>query len=168
MEHGITFDHVNVRHSIALLLFKLVVVELILGASFFAVTIFFPSVSVYVFGAAVILKILFTIYIIVDWLDEYYEISETEIGHRKGTFIKHSENVKLEHLTSLRMEQGFLGKMFNYGTIQVHDWFRGRDYFLYQIHNPKKYEAVLTKLMPKADHTRKTARTHLIDDEENE
>lgn len=175
----ITFDHVNVRHSIVLLLFKLVVIEIIATAGvivfhsvLYAVWSYqttdepFVMFNIYVFIALALVKLLITAYVLVDWLDEYYEISTTEIGHRKGTFVKRNEKVKMEHLTSIRLEQGFLGRFFNYGTIKLHDWFRNRDYYLYQIHNPKRYEHVLTSLMPRADHSRKTIRNHIIEEEE--
>lgn len=175
----ISFKHVNVRQSIFLLLIKLVTVEVITAvviivfhSAMFAIKDLQNSAApaipfnIYIFLVLASLKMLLTGYIILEWYDEYYEISTTDVGHRKGFFFKRHETVKLEHLTSVKLEQGIIGKLFNYGTIRVHDWFQNRDYFLYQIHDPRKYERVLVHLMPTADHSRKTIREHVIEEEE--
>ena len=175
----ISFKHINVRQSIFLLLLKLITVEVItmiviivFHTAMFAIKDYQNSVvpiipfNMYLFLILAIIKTLLTGYIILEWYDEYYEISVDDVGHNKGFFFKRKERVKLEHLTSLKLEQGLLGKFFNYGTIRLHDWFQNRDYFLYQIHDPKKYEKVLLHLMPTADHSRKTIREHVIEDED--
>lgn len=176
----ITFDHINIRRSISILLFKLVVVELVAAVlvvafhgSMAAIETYqnaaepIFSFNVYVFSVLVLIKMAVAAYVILDWLDEYYEISATDISHKSGTIWKRHERVKLEHISSLKLEQGVFGKLFNYGTIRLNDWFRKRDYYLYQIHNPGKYEKTLARLLPDADHIRKTIREHVIEEEED-
>ncbi|MBI1863068.1 PH domain-containing protein [Candidatus Microgenomates bacterium] len=175
----ISFKHINIRQSIFLLLLKLVTLEVITATIIivFHVVMFaikdyqgtgspLVTFNVYIFVILSILKTLLTGYIILEWYDEYYELSGTDVGHKKGFFIKRHEQVKLEHLTSVKMEQGFFGRIFNFGTIRVHDWFQNKDYFLYQIHNPVKYERVLLHLMPTADHSRKIIRDHVTEEED--
>lgn len=174
----ISFKHINVRQSIFLLLLKLIIVEVIavtvvivFHTAMFVIKDYQSATTpiipfnVYVFMCLAVLKMLLTGYIILGWYDEYYEISATMVGHKKGFFVKRHEQVKLEHLTSVKLEQGLLGRLFNCGTIRVHDWFRNKDYYLYQIHNPKKYERVLVRLMPTADHSSKTIRDRIIEEE---
>lgn len=169
------FRHVNVRKSISLLLMRLITLEIITAV---AVIIFHyllinvenlnnPSVptitfNLYLFLPLVFLKLVLICYVILEWHEEYYEISATEVSHYRGYIFKHHEVIKLEHIASVKLEQGILGRVFNYGTIRLHSWYLNTDYFLYQIHNPNKYEHVLGEFTPKADRMKKVIREHII------
>ena len=93
----IDLPYVTVRQSIALLLLRLIVIEIL--ASFFVVIFngFLVSsvtndaiqpllvrfnVPIYIF--LVILKILLVIYVVLQWVNEYYRITPKEIIHKKG------------------------------------------------------------------------------------
>lgn len=178
-EKHLDFTHVNVRQSISLLLMKLMVFELIaaVGVIVFHTLLFAArnmqqsTTSVipfnpYIFLVLVLFKLAITAYIILEWHEEYYEISASTVGHYKGYLFKRHEEIKLEHIASVKLEQGLLGRIFNYGTIRLHSWFLGKDYYLYQIHNPRKYEHVLGQLTPLADKMRKVVREHTLEDDE--
>lgn len=175
---GLLFTHVNIRKSISLLLMKLVVIELIalvLIIVFYVLLLSAQTIqpvspllvfNPLIFSFFILGKLILMIYVVHDWHEEYYEISAQTVAHFKGDIFRRREVVRLDHIGSIKMEQGLFGRLFNFGTIRLHNWFLNRDYFLYQIHNPKKYEHLLEKLLPRADRMEKFVREHIVNDED--
>ncbi len=102
----------------------------------------------------------------VRWLEEYYEISDHSIMHRKGFLFKKEEEISFKHIRAVKLEQGLLGRILNFGTIVLHDWDMRRDFILYQIHNPNRYKQVLVDLIPNVDVDKITLREHIIEPDE--
>lgn len=156
--------HINIRQSIFFLMLKLIALDAI--AAFFAV-LYFSSVSsdflpevinnlilsynLLFFLALVFLKTVLTVYVIMKWLNEYYEIWPNFIIHKRGFIFKNEERHPLSHIRSLKIEQGFLGRKFGFGTITVYDWYLERYTSLYLIHNPIKYYNIIGSLIPKTE-----------------
>src|SRR3989344_1170265 len=93
----ISVSHINVRLSISLLLLKLLFVELVAGASvvfFYSVLLPYEGMMLQNVGmglfnlpfyiALVIIKIFVTFFVILQWLNEYYEITPKVLYHRRG------------------------------------------------------------------------------------
>ena len=94
-ENKIVVSHVTIRQSISFLMFQLIVLELISGA----IIIFFYStlvptgiienifsnsygmINTLLFVVFVFGKILFMIFVVAVWLNEYYEITPREVIH---------------------------------------------------------------------------------------
>lgn len=178
-EGKIVVTHITIRQSIFFLVLKLFALE------FFAalVLVFYylfilspqgvlrdsPEIAAFhlpIFLITVFLKTLTMIYVIVLWLEEYYEITTKDVFHRKGFIIKKEERFTLQHIGALKMEQDVLGRVFNYGTLKLYDWAKEQDVYLYLIHNPLKYYKILKELLPDADVEEKMLRRKLIDKEE--
>lgn len=156
--------HINIRQSIFFLVLKLIVLDAI--GAFFTI-LYFSSVSskfipetinnlalsynLPFFMILVILKIVLSIYVVMQWINEYYEIWPNLIVHKSGFITKHEEKHPLSHIRSLKVEQGLLGKTFGYGSITVYDWYLEKDTSLYLIHNPIKYYNILESLVPKTE-----------------
>ena len=104
-----------------------------------------------------------SLYIIFDWLDTYYEITPTKIIKRGGTFFKKSEEYTYKHIMSVDVQQGFWGRILNYGTIHMYDRYIGKDVYLSLIHNPKRYFAILVSLIPNIDVKEEVIREHLLE-----
>ncbi len=177
----IVVTHITIRQSIFFLLLKLIIVELIAAAALitFHVLFFSPDVqaqlptgvtlfNIPVFLSLVVLKTAITFYILFQWLDEYYEITTKEIIHKKGFFTKHDEHNSLNHVVSLRVNQGWFGRIFNFGTITLFNWAKNREFSLYLIHNPIKYLHILETLLPEPDEDRKMVRERLIEKEDED
>jgi hypothetical protein len=178
-ERKIIITHVTIRQSIFFLVMKLITLEALaaLGVIVFHALLFSASVrtningelilfNVPLFVILVIAKTSLMIFIIIQWLDEYYEITTKEVIHRKGLIFKKEERHKLDHLGLLKIEQGLLGRIFNYGTLRLYNWALDKDVFLYLIHNPKKHHHILQSLLPTADEEKEIFREHLIEPEE--
>lgn len=178
-EGKITVTHITIRQSIFFLVLKLFALELFAAFAviIFHVFIISPNIlervpaeislfNIPLFILLVILKTLAMVYIIVLWLEEYYEITTKEVFHRKGFIIKKEERFTLDHIGTLKMEQDILGRIFNYGTLKLYDWSNEKDIYLYLIHNPLKYYKILKTLLPEADVEEKMLRRRIIDDDD--
>lgn len=173
--------HVTIRQSIFFLSLRIIVIELI--ASFFVIAFHslitsevvrnnigsdFVIFNIPFFIVLVVLKTILLLFVIMQWLNEYYEITTNDVVYRKGVFMRHEERHKLEHIGSVNLEQGFFGELFNFGTLKLFNWTIEKDILLYLIHNPKKYQKILEALLPDADKSKEVFREHLKEEENEE
>ena len=172
----IVVTHLTIRQSIFFLVIKLFAIEILAAASLiYYLTNIYPSEIVNEFGLrafllpvfvmSVLIKTFFTVFTIVQWLEEYYEITPKQIVHRNGFIFKREEAYKLDHIGSLEINQNILGRIFNYGTISLYDWTIEKDIYLYLIHNPFKYHKILEGLLPDVDTKKTVFRRKLVDKE---
>jgi membrane protein YdbS with pleckstrin-like domain len=159
--------HINIRQSIFFLMFKLIlldVIALFVAVIYFSSTIdkFLPEVIHNVilsynstfFLILVVLKIALTIDIVMRWITEYYEIWPHAFIHMSGIIWRDREKHPFSQMRSVKIEQGFLGKIFGYGTIILYNWYLEKNTTLYLIHNPVKYFHVIEGLLPKSENDR--------------
>lgn len=178
VEEFIGLKYVTVRQSISFLLLRLLCIDLIAASGMVLTYYVFLTASditrygtniMYIgmplFITLVFVKMIITIYVVLQWVNEYYKITPNEVIHKRGFFMKREEANKFEHLSSLRLEQGFLGRIFNYGTIRLTNFVTEKNVYLYLIHNPTKYKEVLDELMPALDEEKKVFREHMIYEE---
>lgn len=174
---SITVTHITVRQSIFFLVLKLLFLEIVAASAVITFYVFLSSyatqyslnVSLFnipVFVLLVFLKTAFMIYVIVAWLEEYYEITPTEVIHRKGFLFRKEERYTLDHIGSITLEQGLFGRIFNFGSLKLFDWALEESVYIYLIHSPLKYNHILEMLLPDADRERKVFRENLIDEED--
>lgn len=159
-------SNINIRQSIAILLAKLIFLELIASITFliFHPVLFSsqlsnvaPFIDLYssrLFILAVLIKMIFTIYIVLAWLNEYYEVTPKLVRHKKGILFVHKEQLALEDIQSISLHQGLIGKIFNFGTLSLFDWKWRKHEYLYDIHNPTKYMEIIEDLLPGIDEER--------------
>jgi len=171
---------VTIRESIVFLLLKLLALDMI--AIIFVLIFFSPflipiavetklqlvSYNFAYFSVLAFIKIFLTTFIILRWLNDNYEITPEVLIHKRGIIWQKEERYKLVHVKSFGLEQGILGKIFNYGTLRFYDWFLRKDYAIYLIHNPRKYLRILEDLLPYSDEIKATLREHFIEPEEEE
>lgn len=108
-------------------------------------------------------KIGLNIYVILLWLNDYYELTTEVVNHRHGIFWQKEDSFKVTHIKSFGIRQGVFGKLFNYGSLHCYDWFLKEEYTMYLIHNPKKYLRILEDLLPFADEDREMIREHIVE-----
>lgn len=166
-------SHINVRQSISLLLFKLIFLELIAGTIFITLqpvfaaelSIRFPYFNIAAIGfylAAVCIKMIVTAYIVLLWLNEYYEISPKVVLHKSGIFFVKKEQMSLDDIQSVSLRQGVLGRLLNFGTLSLYDWKWGKREYLYAIHNPMRYLKILESLLPAIDEEQTLVREDIL------
>lgn len=175
----IIVTHVTIRQSIFFLLLKLFLIEILAALSILIYLVYIlpgdlisrfgiDFFAIPVFTAAVVIKTSFTFFIIIQWLEEYYEITPVEIIHRNGFIIKKEKAYRLEHLGSLEIDQNIFGRIFNYGTLRLYNWALDKQMYLYLIHNPKKYHKILENLLPNVDTKKDVFREQLVELENDE
>lgn len=173
----ITVTHITVRQSIFFLVLKLLFLEAVAAIAIIAFHLILSRYSAYttvnlsifnvpVFVVLVLVKTLFMIFVIVSWLEEYYEISPTEVVHRKGFLFRREEVYTLDHIGSITLDQGLFGRIFNFGSLKLFDWALEETVNIYLIHSPLKYHKILETLLPEVDREKKVFRERVIDEEE--
>lgn len=169
-ERKIVVTHLTIRQSIFFLLLKLIVIELIAAILVILFHELLASADIIFFNIPLFVilvstKTAFMVFVIIQWLEEYYEITPTEIIHKRGLLFKKEERNMLNHLNSLKIDQGLFGRIFNYGTLTVHNWTTDKDVMLYLIHNPIKYNDILQSLLPDIDKEKQVLREHFLEEE---
>lgn len=175
---SIQVSHVNIRLSISILVLKLVFLEVI---SAVIVVIFhqsvlmlsnvnlqdinLPAFNLPVLLGAIFIKFLITIFVIWQWLSEYYEIDSDAIYHRKGVIFKTEERYPLQHIQFIEVQQTVIGKFLNYATISIYDQRRNKYEDMYMIHNPMRYARIIEELLPDSDEKKKLIREHIFERE---
>ena len=169
-------SHVNVRLSISLLLGRLIIVEIV--SAFLVLAFFiswnlyeqellnfinFPLISLPLYAVAVMVKTFITIGIILQWLNEYYEITKTIVYHRKGLIFKTEERYFLRNVAQVEVIQGVLGRLFNFGTISLSDERRNKIIDMDYLHNPMRYAKILEDLSPQASEVKHILREHIVE-----
>lgn len=178
-EKKIFVTHVTIRQSISFLIFRLIVLEIISAVLiiFFYSSLVPTGIIKNVFGNnyglynTVLLiifvagKTLFMTYIVIVWLNEYYEITPKEIIHKAGLIFRKEEKHVLAHIDSIELQQSLLGRIFNYGNLILFNWVLEKNTLLYIIHNPKKYLRILQDLLPESDQKKRVIRERIIEKE---
>jgi len=79
--------------------------------------------------------------IVMKWFFKYYEISHKEIVCSEGVLFQKRRSFSLEKAESVALNQSFLGRIFNFGTVVVDLYMASSRYEvrLLRISNPRKY-----------------------------
>jgi hypothetical protein len=159
--HKLTLTHLNIRQSIAIMLIKIVLADIILalimiGFYFLLIqsgnytnnAISNPAVFLISFTLIGVFKIGLSIYIVLEWLNEYYEITPEAVIHKRGVIIRRSEKYNLDKVRAMEVEDSFFGELMNFATITLYDIRLNKYLDMYLIHNPKRYAQILHTLRP--------------------
>lgn len=175
----IIVSHINIRQSISILIIKLicldVAVAVLVGAMFLSLN--FSEIGTYlgiqgdmltfiIFSFLAIIKIAFSIYIVLDWINEYYELTPRTFIYRHGIFFTKEERINFADIRKLVVKQGLLGKLLNFGTIEIYDFLMQKTANAYLIHNPLRYEKILTDLIPEVEEEKNIIREKIYRDED--
>lgn len=157
----ITLTYLNVRQSITILLAKLILTDVILafiviffyftlieGQQYFSFIAGNPWIFLIGFIILGIIKIGLSVYVVLEWLNEYYEITPEVIMHKKGFIFRKTEKYNLDKVRRVSIQSTFLGEIFNYATVSLYDIRLNKYLDLYLIHNPERYVKILRMLCP--------------------
>lgn len=157
----ITLTHLNIRQSIVILLAKLVAADLLLA--FIIISFYFLLVQgeqfllsgssntllfLITFSFIGIIKITLSIYVVLQWLCEYYELTIDCVFHKRGILFKKTEKYNLDKIRALKIEKTFLGEICNFATITLYDLRMNKYLDMYLIHNPDRYVETFQILKP--------------------
>lgn len=170
--------HINVRQSIFFLVLKLIFLDMMIAvlAMFYfslasaelASEILSDRIQFYnilFILSLVLLRIIFVVIIALRWINERYEIWPDAVIHKCGFIFRRQEKHPFSQMRSMRVEQGFFGKIFGFGTITLYNWYLETNTSLYLIHNPMKYFHIIENLMPKSEKGREVFLDEKFQDE---
>ncbi len=171
----INVTHLNVRESIVFLIGRLFVLDII--ATFIALMFFSPflfplpiEVKMKIVGANVWYflllasgKIILTLFVVLQWINRYYEITSSKIYYRRGIIWRKEDRYDLTQVRSIGVQQDLLGRIFNFGTLFFYDRGVYKYYYMHYIHNPLRYLDVLHRLLPDVDVEKEMIREHIRD-----
>lgn len=165
----ITLTYLNIRQSIVILIAKLILIDVILagvvlGFYFLIVNnmLLFGEPSeatglfLVCFGLMGIIKIVIGIYVVLLWLNEYYEMTPEYVVHKTGIIFKKQEQYRIDHIRRINVEDSFMGELLNFATITIYDIRLNKYLDMYLIHNARRYAKIFQQLKPdiemKEDH----------------
>ncbi len=175
----IIVSHVNIRQSISILIIKLIsldiAVAILVGAMFLSLN--FSEIGVLlgiegsmltfiIFSFLALIKIFISIYIVLDWINEYYELTPTAFIYRHGIFFTREEKINFSDIRKIAVRQGLVGKLLNFGTIEIYDFLMQKTLNVYLIHNPLRYEKILIDLIPEVEEEKNIIREKIYRDED--
>lgn len=133
-------------------------VGIIQGGKIFGLDISNPMIFLYIFLGIAIFKIYLSSYVVLEWLNEYYEITPDYIYHKQGIIFRKVEQYNINNIRAMDIQDTFLSQLFNFATITLYDIRMNKYLDLYLVHNPERYAKVLQELRPhielKKDHVR--------------
>lgn len=157
----ITLTNLNIRQSISILLMKLVFIDFI--AAVIVIAVYFGVVTggnwlnynyantgvfLSFFIGIGLLKLIVDILAVLQWLNEYYEITPEYIIHKTGIIFRKTEKYRIENVRMMDVVDSFFGELLNFGTITLFDIRLEKYLDMYMIHNPRRYARVLKQLRP--------------------
>lgn len=168
-------SHINIRESIVFLIARLMTLDII--ATFMVLLFFSPflfplpteikmqivNYNIWYFLVLICLKIILTFFVVLQWINHYYEITSSKVFHRHGIIWRKEDTYDMSLVTSIGIKQSLFGRIFNYGTLFFYDKGVYKYYYLNFIHNPLRYLDILHGLMPKADIEKDMIREHVRD-----
>ena len=157
----IHLTYLNIRQSITILVAKIMLLDFLAAAltiGFYFILIVGSNIANYnsvnnpaflsIFIFLGIVKTLTNAYIILAWLNEYYEITPEYIVHKHGIIFKKAEQYRLDHVRGADVIDSFLGEVFNFATITLYDIRLNKYLDMYLIHNARRYAKILKQLRP--------------------
>lgn len=156
---------VILRRSVFFLIFSLLGIEIFFDLIYIGLRIilmyadlphFFPPLtieSLYVGSLMLtnLFKIIFMIVTALEWIHFTYEITGKEIISRYG-ILNHKEKIFLcTYVQEVMYIQSIMGKIFNYGTIELHNPTLEEVIYLDSIPNPKKHADIIKATLPLAE-----------------
>lgn len=182
MSKEITLTHVNIRQSITILIGKIFAIDLIaaiiLIALYYGIIISGATPQEVAIQGTILFLLLFIVvgivkvaldgYVILSWLNEYYEITPEYIIHKRGIIFKKTEKYKIDLVRSMDVQDSFIGQLFNFATITLYD-IRLKKYLdMYLIHNANRYAKIIQHLRPDVEVSTDEVRMSLKGSQEEE
>lgn len=151
-----------VRRSPAGLVFKIIFIEIALELIYVLLSTALVEVrgelgSSYTL-ARVMLSIVFlsiaitvVVTLVAQWANEGYFLKENELVVRRGIIAKTETAYPYANMQSVTLQQGFVGRLFNYGQISIFIPTLGKDIIFSEISNPKEFTKKIKAHIPYAE-----------------
>ncbi|MCB9817014.1 PH domain-containing protein [Candidatus Nomurabacteria bacterium] len=97
------------------------------------------------------LAITAVVTLVAQWANEGYYIKENELVVRRGIIHKTEISYPYANMQSVSVQQGFFGRLFNFGLVTIFIPTLGKDILFNEISAPKKFAQILKDHIPYAE-----------------
>lgn len=153
-----------VRRSVTLFVLRVIFLELVFEVIYlswrglihflpfsFENIIVLNAISIVFFLVFVtIIQNIFLIFITLNWVNDYYEIRPDEIAHITGIFSKTQKTYPYRDIQSITIHQGFIGRLFNYGSVNLYIPALGQELYFNEVSSPEKFVELVKSADPKS------------------
>src|SRR5680860_500243 len=121
------------RESVVLIIIRLILTEALFGFSFLLFSILYSYINSYLNGTdlstlyfivlagAFLINVGMVSLIALKWTSEYTEISKEGVVKHSGILHKKEQKYACNFVEGVKLNQSFLGLLFNYGTVELYD-----------------------------------------------
>jgi len=150
-------SHITIYRSGVILAAYLIVLEIIfllinllirIPLSFFVSSInpnTLYSVGTLAYVGLILIKLIFMVLIIFQWLENYYEVRPGKVIYKAGLFKRDEKEFDCPDITKIDLSQGFWGRLFNFGTIILYVKPSNDSFSLSNIPNPHRNLKLIKK-----------------------
>ena len=103
----------------------------------------------------ILIQIILTIILVLKWIYSYYEIAENRITYHQGIIFLSEKSLYLHDVQEIKAKKGLIGRIFNYGNIELLGSNTNTLHSLNRITNPSKYIQFLETLVLEAKKDKK-------------
>ncbi len=153
---------ITIRRSVALFVARVILLELIFEVIYLTwrtiihylpipleTVVTLNGVSLIIFLVLVtLIQNIVLIVIALNWVNDYYEIREDEVAHIKGIFSKTSKSYPYHDIQSITIHQGFIGRLLNYGEINLYIPTLGHDLHFNEVSSPERFVELVKSINP--------------------
>lgn len=140
-----------IKRSGALLVFRLVMIEVALELAYLAAHLGFDHVPSGVFIAVITLQVVALVWLLIHWVSVTYEIHQDEVVHRGGILFRKTYAYPYNNVQSLKVIQSPLGKMLHYGRVELYIPTLGQTLRFDEIPNPDAFAHMVRHAIPYAE-----------------
>ncbi len=149
------------RESIVLIIIRLISTEVLFGLLLFILSILSTYIHSYintsylsllyfiVLVGMFFINVWIVLLIAIKWTTEYAEITKEGVSKHSGILHKEEQKYACNFIEGVKLDQSFLGMLFNYGTVELYDPALKEQVYLSNIASPKKYSEIIQKIVAK-------------------
>lgn len=89
------------------------------------------------------LQLTLLLYLILNWVNTVYEITDKEVVYRTGIIGKRARAYDMSNVQSSYVEQSILGRLFNFGKVTLYSPALKSDLYFSDVPNPQMFKAAV-------------------------
>lgn len=151
-------DKISLRRSVFVLIFNLIAIEIFFDLlyfglkvlpMYFSVNLDFQQLTAPLYFSVFILFtcLKFVLFIIVacKWVTNSYVITKEEIRYKSGVFTHNEKIFMCSYTQEVTCSQGLIGRLCNFGSVEITNPAIKEKIYLDSIPNPKKYVKIIKR-----------------------
>lgn len=145
------FDEITVKKSFTVFVARIITLHVVnfISLLFFYILLLFVfgfDTLVFFFVTALFttfLSFALTLYVYFRWKAHYYIIFPNAVVEKKGVFKKFEKSYACNRIESVTLDQSFIGRMLEFGTVGMYDFFLKKTIYITNIDKPQEIAEIL-------------------------